>query len=156
MKLCNHCSAQFSDDHVRCIHCGRRLRSATGQPARNPPDLSHLYHLTDEHPAKVAALLNGLTEAGIAFTLITDPGMDSIDWEGRSAGWGATASVYVDPADRERAEQVHRAFLEAVIPQLAEMERGIRPLSGCCPACGGPLAPSAESCGSCGLVFPEA
>jgi hypothetical protein len=156
MKLCSHCNAQFSEEHSRCIHCGRRLEGSSERSARDSPDLSRLHHLTDDHPAKIAPLLDRLTEAGISFTLLTDSGTRSVDWYRGSSGWKARASVYVEPGDREVAERLHREFLEDLIPHLAEMGPGAGPSAGSCPACREPLPSAAEHCPSCGLVFPDA
>ncbi len=156
MKLCSHCNAQFSEEHSRCIHCGRRLKPTSERSKRNPPDVSRLYHLTDDHPAKIAPLLDRLTEAGISFTLITDSATRSVDWYRGSFGWKAKASVYVEPTEREPAEHLHREFLEDLIPHLAEMDSDSGPSAESCPACHVPLTPLAESCPSCGLAFPDA
>ena len=156
MKLCSHCNAQFPDEYSRCIHCDRRLRALRDASAVRHPDLRKLHHLTDEHPAKIAPLLDRLQDAGISFTLITDDGTRSVDFYRGSAGWKAKASVYVEPPDREAAERLHRAFLEEVIPHLAQMDpRGTSP-ADCCPACHEALGQHADSCPACGLVFPEA
>ena len=156
MKLCGHCNAQFSEEHSRCIHCGRRLNSGCERSSLGLPDVSRLYHLTDDHPAKIAPLLDRLTEAGISFTLITDSGTESVNWYRGSSGWKANASVYVEPTDQEPAERFHREFLEDLIPHLAEMDSGTGPSADCCPACHEPLTPPAASCPSCGLAFPDA
>ena len=156
MRLCSHCNAQFSEEHSKCIHCGRRLKSWSEQSTRNSPDLSHLYHLTDDHPAKIAPLLDRLTEVGISFTLLTDSGTRSVDWYQGSSGWKAKASVYVDPAERKTAEHLHREFLEGLIPHLAEMDPSARPSAESCPACHELLPPLSEACPSCGLAFPDA
>ncbi len=151
MKLCSHCNAQFSEEHSRCIHCGRRLNPAS----ERPPDVSGLYHLADDQPAKIAPLLDRLTEAGISFTLITDSGTRSVDPHRGSSGWNAVASVYVDPMERESAVHLHREFLEDLIPHLAEMNSDSGPSADACPACHEPTRPLAESCPSCGLAFPD-
>ncbi len=156
MKLCSHCNAQFSEEHSRCIHCGRRLKPTSERSKRNPPDVSRLYHLTDDHPAKIAPLLDRLTEAGISFTLITHSGTRSVDWYRGSFGWKAKASVYVEPTEREPAEHLHREFLEDLIPHLAEMDSDSGPSAESCPACHVPLTSLAESCPSCGLAVPDA
>lgn len=64
MKLCRRCNAQFSDEHRRCVHCGGRLgpleespSTPTAPSASEGPDLSALHHLTDDHPSKIAPLL---------------------------------------------------------------------------------------------------
>lgn len=160
MKLCRHCNAQFSEEHSRCLHCGRRLRSAAEEPAprapeRSAPDVSGLHHLTDDHPAKIAPLLERLEAAGIDPTLLTDTGVRAVDgWRG-SSGWEATASVYVDPGRREAAERVHREFLSELTPTLSG-SAGPEAAEDTCPACGEPLASPADSCPSCGLAFPDA
>ena len=156
MKLCSHCNAQFSDEHSRCIHCGRPLEPAGELSTPNLPDVSRLHHLTDDHPAKIAPLLDRLTEAGIAFALITDSGTRLVNWYQGSSGWKAKASVYVEPADREAAEHLHREFLEDLIPHLAEMRPDSSPSAESCPACHEPLPAVAESCPACGLAFPDA
>lgn len=164
MKLCAHCNAQFSEEHRRCVHCGRRLRPmeerAAPAPAREArdapeaPDVSRLHHLTDDHPAKVAPLLDRLAEAGIEVTLVTDARTHAVPGYRGSSGWEARASLYVEPADREAAESVHRRFLEGLIPQL----QGARPggaESEACPACGEPLSVVGDACPACGLAFPS-
>jgi len=155
MKLCSHCNAQFSEEHSKCVHCGRRLEPGSGGSTRNSPDLSRLYHRTDDHPAKIAPLLDRLTEAGISFALVTDSGTRTVDWYQGSSGWKAKASVYVDPIDRETAEHLHREFLDSLIPHLAEMDPRAGGPAESCPACHEPVPPLAESCPSCGLAFPD-
>ncbi len=155
MKLCSHCNAQFSAEHSRCIHCGRKLDAASEPEPGAAPDVSRLHHLADEHPAKVAPLLDSLIEAEIPFTLITDSGTRSVDFDRGSSGWRATASVFVEPSDREAAERHYRRFLERLIPHLALMTPETDSSGESCPACRAPLAGYVQSCASCGLVFPE-
>ncbi len=161
MNLCSHCNAQFSEEHSRCIHCGRKIAAAS-QPVSEletgpgaAPDVSRLHHLADEHPAKVGPLLDSLIEAVIRFTLITDSGTPTVDVHRGSSGWRATASVYVEPSDRDAAERHYRNFLERLIPHLAQMTPESDSSGESCPACTTPLVGYFESCPSCGLVFPE-
>ena len=140
VKLCRSCDAQFSDEHARCIHCGRKLFEVDRPEPRGLPQLASLHHL--------------LQEAGITFTLITDSGTRSVDWYHGSSGWKARASVYVEPVDRDQAEAIHREFLEHIIPHLAEMDRRGTPEGPSCPACYEPISPLADTCPSCGLAFP--
>lgn len=165
MKLCRHCNAQFDEEHRRCIHCGRRLRAASEEPApaapgvrpaeRGAPDVAELHHLTDDHPAKIAPLLERLERAEIPVALVADTGERAIvGWRG-SSGWAATASVYVAPEQREAAEALHREFLAELVPQLAGPGAGDA-AEDVCPACREPVSPRAASCPSCGLAFPEA
>ena len=156
MRLCSQCDAQFSDEHSKCIHCGRKLKSAHETQPSETPDLSKLYHLTDDHPAKIAPLLDRLTEAGIVFTLITDSGIRNTDMYRGSSGLMATASVYVDPSDEIEAIALHRNFLEDLIPHLESMPDGSARPDGSCPACHDPISPSDRSCPSCGLAFLDA
>ena len=142
MRLCSHCNAQFSDEFASCIHCDRKLKSPGESDRAELPDLSTLYHLTDDHPAKIASLLNRLTDAGIAFTLITDSGIREVNWHRGSSGSKATASVYVDSSAQDQAIQLHRDFLEELIPHLKFMpDSGAAP-EGSCPACHDPVSPS--------------
>ncbi len=156
MRLCSHCNAQFSDEYARCIHCGRQLKSPGESDRAALPDLSALYHLTDDHPAKIAPLLDRLTDAGIAFTLITDSGIREVNWYRGSSGLNATASVYVDRSAQDEAIQLHRDFLEDLIPHLESMPDGSAAPEGSCPACHDPVSPSDPSCPSCGLAFLDA
>ena len=156
MKLCSHCNAQFSDEHSRCLHCNRRLRALREEAETSPQFISRLHHLADDHPAKIAPLLDRLRDAGVPFTLITDGGTSSVDRYRGSSGWEAKASVYVEPADRKLAETLHREFLEALIPHLADMASADTPPSDSCPGCHEPLPGNVDECPSCGLVFLEA
>lgn len=155
MKLCSHCDAQFPEDYYQCVHCRRELEPIPTEHAPEPPDLSRLHHLADEHPAKIGALPDSLREAGLPFTLVTDGGTGKVDWYHGSAGRMANASVFVDPADLARAEAIHREFLESVIPHLAGMASSSGTPPDSCPACHDPIARDAGECPSCGLVFLE-
>ena len=155
MKLCRHCNAQFSDEFATCVHCGRRLGPASVEESgATGPDDGGLVHLTDDHPAKIAPLLDRLTAAGISFTLTTDSGVRSVNWKG-SSGQEASASVYVGPDDLEPARALHRQFLEDLIPHLAGMHSPVEAAADTCPGCHEPLPAAAESCVACGLEFPD-
>lgn len=154
MKLCSSCNAQFPAEHSRCLHCGRRLQDESARATVDVPDLAQLHHLTDDHPAKISPLLERLRDADVSFTLVTDGGTHAVDVYRGSAGWMARASVYVAPSDRDRAERLHREFLEEVIPHLGSMSTDL-PSEDCCPACHEPLSEQAVSCPSCGLQFSD-
>lgn len=156
MRLCSHCNAQFSDEYDRCIHCDRKLKLPGESGRAELPDVSTLYHLTDDHPAKIAPLLNRLTNAGIAFTLLTDSGIRKVNLHRGSSGLKATASVYVDCSAQDEAIQLHRDFLEDLIPHLKSMPEDSAAPEGSCPACHDPVSPSDPSCPSCGLAFLDA
>ncbi len=156
MKLCSSCDAQFPDDYSECVHCHRGLEGAPPERDGVPPQLSRMHHLADEHPAKVAALLDSLREADVRFTLVTDGGTRKVDWNRGSAGHLARASIFVEADDRPRAEAIHREFLESLIPHLSNAVSTPAAPPGFCPACRDPVPPHAEECPSCGLAFPEA
>ncbi len=149
MKLCTACSAQLPDEHVRCLHCGRRLRPASVLADEGTESYTHL---ADESAAKVSPLLDRLADSDIDFRLEMDT-RASRDRLGQDANH-PRATVYVANADLGRARVLYRSFLEDLMPHLERLGRS-HGSDDRCPACEAALDPEASGCPSCGIEFPS-
>lgn len=157
MRYCHHCDAQFPDDEKRCLHCNAPLHDHRLSEASLDADAGSsedVVLLASLDPFESRRLLDRLAEAGVDFTVLNDQ-----EARARSSGRGrsyAGVNVFVPVAEHARASALQQQMVRESLPDLPPDFEPDAAGSDVCPACSAPLAGDAQSCGECGLEFPEA
>lgn len=149
-KRCPSCATWLAGRDKRCPSCGAALERKTPE-GDEAPSLEGFVELTANEPEEVQGLLDRLVAAGIEFIPVADPGADRVATKG-SSGHQTFVSVYVRPAELDRAQAIEREWMRDAASAAAAPEADDASLS--CPACGSRVSTDGSRCLSCGLEFP--
>jgi len=152
-KRCPSCATRLAGHKKRCPSCGTTLGPKTTPEGDEAPSLDGFVELTTDEPERVRGLLDRLVAASIEFVPVADPGADRVNWTKGSFGHQAFVSVYVRPAELDRAQAIERQWMREMIPDVPPETSAPEAddASFSCPACGSRISADGSRCLSCGL-----
>jgi len=115
-KRCPSCATRLAGHEKRCPSCGTTIGPKTTPEGDEAPSLDGFVELATDEPERVQGLLDRLVAAGIEFVPVADPGADP--WTKGSSGHEAFVSVYVRPAELDRAQAIERQWMREMIPDV--------------------------------------
>lgn len=164
-RYCPRCGVAHQAWATRCADCDCELVDEPPPPSQALPPSAlpparELACLDTGDAWHVRSLAEALQAGGLSCRIDSHPPDAPLSGPGFSARRGFSGAttrlgVYVLPDELEAARRIQDEHRRSRTPGEAELAAGEHGEEAC-PACGTPLAASAEACGECGLEFPPA